>query len=75
MIIQEDDGICVPAGEKPLIFKRGHEKSTGLGLFFIMENLSITGISIRETGVPGEGTQFEILVLAGKHQIHREHEK
>jgi signal transduction histidine kinase len=44
---------------------RGFGKNTGLGLFFSREILSITGISITETGVYGVGARFEIRVPGG----------
>jgi len=62
VIICEDDGVGIPDAEKELIFKRGYGKNTGLGLFLIREILSITGMSIKETGIYGKGARFEILV-------------
>ena len=61
----EDDGVGIPADQKEKIFERGYGKNTGLGLFLAREILSITGISIRETGIPGKGARFEILVPKG----------
>ncbi|PKL60751.1 MAG: hypothetical protein CVV33_01055 [Methanomicrobiales archaeon HGW-Methanomicrobiales-4] len=66
LIICEDDGVGIPFKEKILIFDHGYGKHTGIGLFLVWEILSITGLSIRETGVPGKGARFEILVPAGK---------
>jgi PAS domain S-box-containing protein len=63
----EDNGIGVPAEDKERIFERGFGKHTGLGLFLIREILSITGITIRETGIPGKGARFEILVPTGAY--------
>jgi len=37
-------------------------------LFVIHEILAITGITIRETGEPGKGARFEILVPAGAYR-------
>jgi signal transduction histidine kinase len=62
LIVYEDNGAGIPAAEKEVIFARGKGKNTGLGLFLIREILSITGITIRETGVPGTGARFEISV-------------
>lgn len=63
MILEyRDDGSGIKPEEKELIFKRGYGKNTGLGLFLIREILSITGISITETGTWGQGVNFEILV-------------
>jgi signal transduction histidine kinase len=61
-IIYEDDGIGIPEADKESIFIRGKGKNTGLGLFLIREILSITGITIRETGIAGKGARFEINV-------------
>jgi signal transduction histidine kinase len=68
-IVYEDDGAGVPAEEKELIFERGYGKNTGLGLFLAREILGITGISIRETGQPGAGSRFEILVPKGMFRM------
>jgi signal transduction histidine kinase len=61
----EDDGVGVPADEKVKVFKRGFGKNTGLGLALSWEILSITGITIRETGEPGKGARFEMTVPKG----------
>ena len=65
VILCEDDGKGVPADEKEKIFERGFGKNTGLGLFLSREILSITGITIQETGEPGKGARFEIIVPQG----------
>ena len=57
-----DNGTGISPEDKKQLFERGFGKHTGLGLFLSREILSITGISIRETGIPGEGARFEILV-------------
>lgn len=61
----EDDGTGVPVQDKERIFLRGVGKHTGLGLFLVREILSITGMTISETGIPGEGARFEIFVPDG----------
>ncbi len=65
----EDDGEGVPADEKEKIFERGFGKNTGLGLFISREILDITGITIRETGVPGKGARFEMAVPKGTYRL------
>ena len=65
VIICEDDGIGVPAAEKENIFQRKFFRHTGLGLFLSREILAITGITIAETGEPGQGARFEITVPEG----------
>ncbi|MFA5269579.1 MAG: PAS domain S-box protein [Methanoregula sp.] len=62
VLFVEDNGVGIPAEEKHLIFDRGYGKNTGLGLFFVREVLSITDMTITETGEPGKGARFEILV-------------
>ncbi|MFA6332889.1 MAG: PAS domain-containing sensor histidine kinase, partial [Methanoregula sp.] len=58
----EDNGIGISSEDKQHLFERGFGKHTGLGLFHSREILSITGISISETGMPGKGARFEIAV-------------
>jgi PAS domain S-box-containing protein len=65
-IIWEDNGSGIMSDEKNLIFERGFGRSSGFGLFLCREILSITGITIRETGTPGEGARFEMDV-PGRH--------
>lgn len=62
VILVEDNGVGIPAHEKEKIFERGFGKNTGFGLFLVREILSITGMTITETGKEGEGACFEILV-------------
>jgi hypothetical protein len=51
-----------PESEKEKIFECGYGKNSGLGLFLAREILAITNMTIRETGTPGTGVQFEIVV-------------
>jgi signal transduction histidine kinase len=71
VIVWEDNGVGVVTSEKTRIFERGVGKNTGLGLFLIREILSITGITITETGEPGEGARFEMLVPEGAYRYNR----
>ena len=64
-IICEDDGVGVPEDEKGKIFSFQYGKNTGLGLFLSREILSITGISIYETGIELEGARFVIVCPKG----------
>jgi PAS domain S-box-containing protein len=57
-----DDGVGVPESLKEGIFKREYYRNTGYGLYLAAEILSITGLSIVETGEPGSGARFEIRV-------------
>ena len=69
LIIWEDNGPGIPDDQKKRIFDKGVGKNTGLGLFLTREILSITGITISETGVYGEGARFEIRVPAGGFRV------
>jgi signal transduction histidine kinase len=64
-IIYEDDGAGISADDKKQLFTKGFGKHTGLGLFLSREILSITGITITESGEPGKGARFEIKVPNG----------
>lgn len=66
VITCEDDGAGIPEEEKALIFDQGYGKNTGIGLFLAGEILGVTGMSIKETGTPGKGARFEVIVPAGK---------
>jgi len=68
VIVCEDDGIGIPIEEKEKIFGRGFGKNTGMGLFLALEILSITGITMTETGEPGTGARFEIIVPKGMYR-------
>jgi len=69
VVVWEDNGTGIAASDKEKIFGRGYGKNTGMGLFLIREILALTGISIRETGVPGSGARFEIVVPEGKYRL------
>jgi len=69
LIVCKDDGEGIPADEKEKIFERGFGKNTGLGLALSKEILSITDISIKETGEPGKGARFEMTVPKGAWRI------
>jgi signal transduction histidine kinase len=68
IITIEDDGVGVPNHEKEKIFEKGHGKNTGLGLFLSREILSITGISITESGEYQHGARFEMKVPNGMYR-------
>jgi signal transduction histidine kinase len=67
-----DNGTGISPEDKKHLFERGFGKDTGLGLFLSREILSITGISISETGVPGTGARFEITVPEGAFRFTEE---
>jgi len=75
ILVYEDDGTGVAADEKQKIFQKDFGKHTGLGMFLAREILSITGITITETGTAGSGVRFEMLVPEGLYRYTQESEK
>jgi signal transduction histidine kinase len=71
VVIYEDNGGGVPAEYKEAIFDRKFFKHTGFGLFLSRTILGITGMKIRETGEPGKGARFEIIVPEGAFRFTR----
>ncbi|HVN66152.1 MAG TPA: PAS domain S-box protein [Methanomicrobiales archaeon] len=67
----EDDGAGIPAADRERIFSPGFSKASGYGLFLVREILGITGISIHETGEPGKGARFTMVVPRGSYRIAR----
>jgi signal transduction histidine kinase len=59
-LLFQDDGEGIAENDKEKIFQKGFGRNTGLGLFLCREILGITGMTIRETGVPSKGACFEI---------------
>jgi signal transduction histidine kinase len=72
VLVCEDDGVGVPDAHKTGIFHREYFNHTGLGLYLSREILSISGFTIRETGVYGKGAHFEIRIPQGSFRHHGE---
>jgi signal transduction histidine kinase len=68
-ILLGDNGGGIPAGEKEQIFEWEYKGHCGSSLFLAREILSITGISIAETGAPGTGALFVITVPNGGYRF------
>jgi len=64
-VVFEDNGRGIGEKDKELIFQYGYGSHTGLGLAISRDILALTGLDVKETGVPGKGARFEILVPAG----------
>jgi PAS domain-containing protein/GNAT superfamily N-acetyltransferase/two-component sensor histidine kinase len=67
-ILIEDDGLGIPDPDKESLFSRRSE-IFGCGLFLAHEILTLTGMSVRENGVAGKGTRFEILIPPEGYRI------
>lgn len=72
VLVIGDNGIGVPENEKERILLREYFKNTGFGLFLGREALAVTNLSISETGAPGTGARFEIVVPRGTYRFGRE---
>ena len=64
-ITYEDDGVGVPKDLKTRIFSPDFQENKSIGLYLAREILEITGIRIQETGEPGKGARFEMLIPPG----------
>ena len=71
VIVIEDNGVGIAQEHKDQIFEKGFGKSPGHShsLFLAREILSITGITIRETGRPGKGARFEMQAPRGMYRV------
>ena len=65
VILYEDNGSGIPPSVRSSLFGPAKGKNTGYGLFVVREILAMTGLTITETGEPGKGARFEILVPEG----------
>ena len=65
VVVYQDNGEGIPAEYKEAILQRKFFKHTGFGLYLTRTILGITGMTIKETGEPGKGARFEILVPQG----------
>src|SRR5208337_3233682 len=73
LITCEDDGVGIPPGAKEKIFNHLFFRNVGLDMYLSREILSLTGITIRETGTFGKGALFEIRVPKGAYRFTGSH--
>jgi PAS domain S-box-containing protein len=66
----KDNGVGIPEEIKKEIFQPTMLQNRGLGLFIAKEILSITGLTLQETGNSGSGARFEIDVPTGCFRVH-----
>jgi ABC-type amino acid transport substrate-binding protein len=69
VLVFRDNGVGIPAAMKERVFERRFEGKKGVGLYLAREILSITGITITETGTEGTGARFEMLVPEGAYRF------
>lgn len=61
-LIWQDNGMGVLIHKKGTLFKPPSKNDRVHGLFLIRKILNLTGIEIEETGIPGTGARFEMIV-------------
>jgi len=66
IIICQDDGAGISDIRRASLFLHDYGTDHGFGLFLSREIMAITGISIEENSVVGEGARFMITVPAGR---------
>lgn len=71
-LVYEDDGPGIPDEKKKDLFRWSSGKDKGLGLPLSTEILSLTGLSIREEGRPGQGARFVISVPPSRFRYRQE---
>ncbi|HOX34708.1 MAG TPA: PAS domain S-box protein [Methanoregulaceae archaeon] len=69
IVTVEDNGIGIRPEDKDTIFDLPAGDARQAGLFIAKEILSVTGISLQETGEYGKGARFEIFVPEQDHRI------
>jgi PAS domain S-box-containing protein len=69
VIFVEDNGKGILEDKKEEIFRKGAGAGGSASLFLSREILSITGITIRENGMPGKSARFEIRVPKGSYRF------
>jgi len=71
VVVIEDNGIGIAQDDKERIFGKepGNFSGNSHNLFLVREILSITGITIRETGKAGKGARFEMHVPKGIYRV------
>ena len=61
-LVYEDDGVGIPAETKSNLFTEGYGRGTGYGLYLLKRICEAYGWVIEETGNPGQGVQFTMLI-------------
>ena len=72
VVIIEDNGIGIAQDKKEQIFEKEAARTPGQShsLFLAREILSMTGITLRETGRAGKGARFEMQVPKGMYRFN-----
>ena len=68
-VVYQDNGVGIPENKRKDLFTKSFGKMTGFDLFFVHDILDIYGMKIEETGEPGKGARFEIIVPKGAYRF------
>ncbi len=69
ILVCEDDGIGIQPDDNDTLFDRIAGGEGKFGLFFVREFLTLSGMTIRQTGNFGHGARFEITVPYGMYRF------
>jgi PAS domain S-box-containing protein len=69
VLLYEDNGIGIPEEQKKELFLRNVGTTSGFSLFFIHDLLEVSEMTIKETGIFGEGVRFEIGIPRGIYRF------
>jgi PAS domain S-box-containing protein len=72
-LVYEDDGVGISQDAKPKLFDEGYTtgKGSGYGLYLIRRIMEVYGWTIQETGAPGKGARFT-MVMPERNQNGKE---
>ncbi|ACL16828.1 PAS domain S-box protein [Methanosphaerula palustris] len=68
-LVYRDDGVGIPEEKRRDLFTKSYGTETGFFLFFVHDLLEISGMTIAETGEPGNGVRFEITIPKGLYRF------
>ncbi len=71
ILIYQDNGVGIPLEAKDKIFEAGFSTSggSGLGLQLVKKIIEEYGWSIKETGIPGLGAKYEIMIPLNEYKV------
>jgi signal transduction histidine kinase len=61
-LFYEDDGVGISPEDRENLFKEGHGKGTGYGLYLIHRIMEFYGWKIQEEGEYGKGVRFAMII-------------
>jgi PAS domain S-box-containing protein len=70
VLVCENNGVGISREDKAYLFDRVVAGGGKFGLFFVRELLTLSGMSITETGTPAKGARFEICIPRGLYRFN-----